>query len=171
YGTIPMISKTHLLNEFVLKVQRGAIKIKGDTTEYMADSFFVKDGANVEDLLKKLPGIQVDRNGQITAQGEKVEKILVDGEEFFSDDPAVVTKSLQSKAIEKVQIFNKKSDQAEFTGVDDGITQKTINLLLKEDRKKGYFGKLVAGGGNNGFFEGQAMFNAFKGKRKISAFG
>src|SRR5690606_22147989 len=110
YGTIPMISKTHLLNEFVLKVQRGAIKIKGDTTEYMADSFFVKDGANVEDLLKKLPGIQVDRNGQITAQGEKVEKILVDGEEFFSDDPAVVTKSLQSKAIEKVQIFNKKSD-------------------------------------------------------------
>ena len=119
-GAISMISRTHLLNEFVLTKQVAAIKIKGDTTEYMADSFKVKDNATVEDLLKKLPGLEVDKNGKVTAQGQEVKKILVDGEEFFSDDPAVVTKNLQSSVVEKVQVYDKKSDQAEFTGIDDG---------------------------------------------------
>ena len=136
-GTIPMISKSHLLSEFVLKQQIGAIKIKGDTTEYVADSFAVREGATVEELLKKLPAIQVNRNGEVTAQGEKVQKILVDGEEFFTDDPAVVTKSLQAKTIDKVQVFDKKSDEAQFTGIDDGSREKTINLQLKENMKKG----------------------------------
>jgi hypothetical protein len=170
-GTIPMISKSHLLSEFVLKQQIGAIKIKGDTTEYVADSFAVREGATVEELLKKLPGIQVNKNGEVTAQGEKVQKILVDGEEFFTDDPAVVTKSLQAKAIDKVQVFDKKSDQAEFTGIDDGSREKTINLQLKDKMKKGYFGKVNVGGGTDGYFENQAMLNAFKGKRKLSVFG
>ncbi len=170
-GTIPMVSKTHLLNEYVLKQQVATIKIKGDTTEYVADSFAVREGATVEELLKKLPGIQVSKNGEVVAQGEKVQKILVDGEEFFTDDPAVVTKSLQAKAVDKVQVFDRKSDQAQFTGIDDGTREKTINLQLKDDMKKGYFGKLVAGGGTDGFHENQGMFNAFKGKRKISAFG
>lgn len=170
-GRIPLISKTHLLQEVVVKQQIAAIKIKGDTTEYMADSFAVRDGASVEELLKKLPGIQVDKNGQIKTQGETVQKILVDGEEFFSDDPAVVTKNLDARAVERVQVFDKKSDQAEFTGIDDGEKMKTINLQLKEDRKKGYFGKVVAGGGTDEFFENQAMINAFKGRRKVAAFG
>lgn len=170
-GKVPLISKSHLLQEVVVKQQIAAIKIKGDTTEYMADSFAVRDGASVEELLKKLPGIQVDKNGQIKTQGETVQKILVDGEEFFSDDPAVVTKNLDARAVEKVQVFDKKSDQAEFTGIDDGEKMKTINLQLKEDRKKGYFGKLSAGGGTDQFFENQAMINAFKGRRKIAAFG
>jgi hypothetical protein len=170
-GVIPMVSKSHLLSEFVLKQQLGAIKIKGDTTEYMADSFAVRENATVEELLKKLPGLQVNKNGEVVAQGETVKKILVDGEEFFTDDPAVVTKSLQAKAVEKVQVYDKKSDQAEFTGIDDGVREKTINLQLKEDRKKGYFGKLNLGGGTDGYFENQGMINAFKGKRKLSAFG
>lgn len=170
-GQIPMISRTNLLKEVIIKREMAAIKIKGDTTEYVADSFNVKEGANVEDLLKKLPGIQVDKNGQITAQGETVQKILVDGEEFFSDDPAVVTKGLQANAVDKVQVFDKKSDQAEFTGVDDGQRTKTINLKLKADRKKGYFGKVDAGGGTDGYFQNQAMFNAFKGNRQLSIFG
>jgi hypothetical protein len=170
-GTIPMVSRSHLLTEFVLKQQVGAIKIKGDTVEYMADSFKVRENATVEELLKKLPGIQVNKNGEVVAQGEKVQKILVDGEEFFTDDPAVVTKSLQAKTVEKVQVFDKKSDQAEFTGIDDGTREKTINLHLKDNMKKGYFGKLNAGGGTDGFFENQAMINAFKAKRKIAAFG
>lgn len=174
-GQIPLISRTNLLKEFVLTQQYAAIKVKGDTLEYVADSFKVRDNATVESLLKKLPGIQVDKNGQIVAQGEKVEKILVDGEEFFSDDPAVVTKSLQANAVDKVQVFDKKSEQAEFTGIDDGEKTKTINLQLKEDKKKGYFGKLAAGGGKGegqgGYFENQAMLNAFKGKRKLAAFG
>ena len=103
-----------------------------------------------------------------------MQKILVDGEEFFTDDPAVVTKSLQAKAVDKVQVFDKKSEQAEFTGIDDGEKTRTINLQLKEDKKKGYFGKIVGAGGagdDQGYFENQAMFNAFKGKRKFSAFG
>ncbi|HRO42624.1 MAG TPA: TonB-dependent receptor [Flavipsychrobacter sp.] len=170
-GVIPMVSKSHLLSEFVLKQQIGAIKIKGDTTEYVADSFKVRENATVEELLKKLPGIQVNKNGEVVAQGEKVQKILVDGEEFFTDDPAVVTKSLQAKAVDKVQVFDKKSDQSQFTGIDDGTREKTINLQLKDNMKKGYFGKINAGGGTDGFFENQAMINAFKGKRKLSAFG
>lgn len=170
-GLLPMVSKTHLLKEFVLKQQVAAIKIKGDTTEYMADSFKVKENATVEDLLKKLPGIQVDKNGQITAQGETVQKILVDGEEFFSDDPKVVTKGLQANAVNKVQVFDKKSEQAEFTGIDDGQKTKTINLELKDDKKKGFFGKADAGGGTDGYFQNQAMINAFKAKRQFSAFG
>lgn len=170
-GTIPMVSKSHLLNEFVLKQQIAAIKIKGDTTEYMADSFKVRENATVEELLKKLPGIQVNKNGQVTAQGETVQKILVDGEEFFTDDPAVVTKSLQAKAVERVQVYDKKSDQSIFSGIDDGTREKTINLKLKDNMKKGFFGKVVAGGGTDGFFENQAMLNAFKNKRKIAVFG
>ncbi len=170
-GEIPLVTKTHLLNEFVLKQQLGAIKIKGDTTEYMADSFLTRQNATVEELLKKLPGLQVNKNGEVVAQGETVKKILVDGEEFFTDDPAVVTKSLQAKSVESVQVYDKKSDQAEFTGIDDGVREKTINLKLKEDAKKGYFGKLKLGGGTDGYFENQAMINAFKGKRKLSAFG
>lgn len=170
-GTIPMVSKSHLLSEFVLKQQIGAIKIKGDTLEYVADSFKVRDNATVEELLKKLPGIQVSKSGEVVAQGEKVQKILVDGEEFFTDDPAVVTKSLQAKAVDKVQVFDKKSDQAEFTGIDDGIREKTINLQLKDNMKRGFFGKAIAGGGTDGFFENQGMVNAFKGKRKLAAFG
>lgn len=173
-GLVPMTSKTHLLQEFVYTDQYAAIKVKGDTVEYIADSFKVKDNATVESLLKKLPGLQVDKDGNIQAHGQKVEKLLVDGEEFFTDDPAVVSKSLQAKAVDKVQVFDKKSDEAEFTGIDDGQTTRTVNLQLKDNMKRGYFGKVVAAGGKGevqNYFENQAMFNAFKGKRKLSAFG
>ncbi len=169
-GTFPMVSKEHLLKEFVLTKQIAAIKIKGDTTEYVADSFKTRENANVEELLKKLPGIQVDKDGKITAQGQTVAKVLVDGEEFFSDDPKVVTKGLQALAVDKVQVFDKKSDQAEFTGIDDGVKTKTINLELKESMKKGYFGKVDAGAGTDKYYQGQGMINAFQGKRQISAF-
>lgn len=173
-GRIVLTSRANLMKEVLITQNYAAIKMKGDTTEYVADSFKVREGADVEALLKRLPGIQVDKNGQITAQGETVQKILVDGEEFFSDDPAVVTKSLQAKAIDKVQVFDKKSDQAEFTGIDDGEKTKTINLQLKDANKKGYFGKVnTAAGPGTGqdYFQNQVMVNAFKGKRKISAFG
>ncbi len=170
-GDLPMVSTSYLLEEFVLTQAVSAIKIKGDTTEYMADSFKVREGATVEDLLKKLPGLQVDKNGQIVAQGESVQRVLVDGEEFFSDDPKVVTRGLQAGAVKKVQVYDKKSDQAEFTGIDDGQKTKTINLELKDDMKKGYFGKLDAGGGSDGYFQNQGMINSFKAKRQLSAFG
>lgn len=170
-GAIMMFTRGKVLREFVLHQKRGSILIKGDTTEYVADSFKVDANANVESLLKRLPGLQVDKNGQVTAQGEKVQKILVDGEEFFSDDPAIVTKNLQAKTVDKVQVFDKKSENAEFTGIDDGVRTKTINLKLKDKYKKGYFGKLALGGGTDGYFENQGMFNLFRGKQKFSVYG
>jgi hypothetical protein len=170
-GKVAMILKSQLLQEVVVQHKLGAIRIKGDTTEYIADSFKVAAGATVEDLLKKLPGIQVDKDGKITAQGESVQKVLVDGEEFFSDDPTIATRGLTADAVSKVQTFDKKSDQAEFTGIDDGQKTKTINLQLKEDKKKGYFGKVEAGSDFNKYWNNNLMFNAFKGKRKLSAYG
>ncbi len=169
--TIPMIRKSKLLQEVVVHGNMGAIRMKGDTLEFKADSFKVQQGASVEELLRKLPGIQVDHNGKITAQGETVKKVLVDGEEFFGDDPTLVTQNLRAEMIDKVQVFDKKSDQAAFTGIDDGEKNKTINLQLKENKKKGYFGKVEAGLGNNGFFNNQAMLNYFKNKLKISVYG
>lgn len=170
-GQVILTPKSLLLEEVIVRQRIAAIRMKGDTLEFRADSFAVREGANVEELLKKLPGIQVNKDGQITAQGERVQKVLVDGEEFFSDDPAVVTQNLRADAVENVQVFDKKSDQATFTGIDDGEKTKTINLKLKADKKQGYFGKAKIGGGIPGWFENEAMLNFFKGKMKFAAFG
>jgi hypothetical protein len=169
-GTIIMTSKKQMLDEVVITDAR-AIVIKGDTIEYNADSFKTRAFDNVDELLKKLPGIEVDRNGKIKAYGKEVKNMTVDGEEFFSDDPAVVAQTLRASSVDKVQVFDKKSDQAAFTGIDDGELNKTINLKLKDDAKRGYFGKISAGGGLPSFWENQAMINAFKKKRKIAAYG
>jgi hypothetical protein len=169
-GNIYLFSKLHILQEVIVS-DRRAITIKGDTTEYAADSFKVRAFDNVDELLKRLPGIEVDKDGNIKAHGEKVKKMMVDGDEFFADDPAMVAKMLRASAVDKVQVFDSKSEQAEFTGIDDGEKIKTINLQLKENAKKGYFGKAVAGVGTNEFWENQLMLNAFKAKRKIAAFG
>ncbi|HEY0176851.1 MAG TPA: outer membrane beta-barrel protein, partial [Pedobacter sp.] len=171
FGSFNMLLKSMLLQDVIIKGAVAAIKIKGDTTEYNAGSFKIQPNAKVEDLLKQLPGIQVDRNGQITAQGQTVQKVLVDGEEFFGDDPTLVTKNLRADMVDKVQLYDKKSDQATFTGIDDGEKTKTINIKLKEDKKNGYFGKIDAGAGTGKYYQEQAMFNAFKGKKKFSAFG
>lgn len=169
-GKINLFSRGQLLKEVVIKNAAG-IKIKGDTLEYSADSFKVRKGAMVEDLLKVLPGIQVNKKGEITAMGEKVEKVLVDGEEFFGDDPTVATQNLQSQIVEKVQVFDKKSDQAKFTGFDDGNTEKTINLKLKKGMNKGEFGKLEMAGGWKDNWQNQAMLNVFRDKEKFSLYG
>ena len=168
-----LISKSKILQEVIIKTGKP-IQIRGDTTVYTADSFKVSANANVEELLKKLPGIQVDKDGKIKAMGQTVEKVLVDGEEFFGDDPGMAVKNLRADAVKEVQVFDKKSDQAEFTGIDDGKTQKTINLKLKEDKKKGYFGKIDAAGGLvkdiDNRYNDNLLFGSFKGKRKLSAF-
>ncbi len=172
-GNLSLLNKSKLLQDVIIKTG-SAIKIKGDTTIYTADSFKVSANANVEELLKKLPGIQVDKNGEIKAMGEKVEKVLVDGEEFFGDDPGMAVKNLRADAVKEVQVFDKKSDQAEFTGIDDGNSKKTINLKLKDDKKHGYFGKIDAAGGPQKIIDDRyntnVLFSTFKGKRKLSAF-
>ena len=167
---IPLNTKVHLLKEVIIKNTVSAIRVKGDTTEYKADSFRVTPNADVQELIKKMPGFQVNSKGEITTQGEKVNKVLVDGEEFFSDDPAVVTKNLRADAVDKVQVFDKKSDQAAFTGIDDGQTSKTINLQLKEDKKNGHYGKFEVGSNLDKYSNGKALINAFKGKKKFAGY-
>ena len=170
---ISVIPKSKLMQEIIIK-SGGAMRIKGDTTIFTADSFKVSANANVEELLKKLPGIQVDKDGKIKAMGETVEKVLVDGEEFFGDDPGMAIKNLRADAVKEVQVYDKKSDQAEFTGIDDGKTKKTINLKLKDDRKKGYFGKIDLSGGLNknlgDRYNNNILLSSFKGKRKIAGY-
>lgn len=168
-GVIRLQSVARLIEEVVIN-RRAAITIKGDTTEYDASQFKVEKNAKVEDLLKVLPGITVDASGKITAQGKTVEKVLVDGEEFFGDDPVLVTRNIRSDMVDKVQVFEKKSDQAERTGVDDGIRTQTINVKLKEDAKHGVFGKAEAGVGTDKFYIGQAFLNYFKKSLRVSAF-
>jgi hypothetical protein len=169
--TIGMTLKSKLLETVVVSGNKGAVRIKGDTTEFNADSFKTQAGASVEDLLKKLPGIQVDKNGKITAQGEAVKKVLVDGEEFFGDDPTLVTQNLRADMVGQVQVYDKKSDQASFTGIDDGQREKTINLKLKNDKKMGYFGRATGSVGTDGYYDEQLMANYFKKKEKLAAFG
>lgn len=170
---LALVSKAKLLQEVIIKSGSG-FRIKGDTTVYTADSFKVSANANVGELLKKLPGIQVDKDGKITAMGETVQKVLVDGEEFFGDDPGMAVKNLRADAVKEVQVFDKKSEQAEFTGIDDGKTQKTINLKLKENAKHGYFGKADVAGGtrqnDDNRFNENLLFSSFRGKRKLSGF-
>lgn len=168
-GVVPMLSKAHLLEEVVVKKRVSAITIKGDTTEFAADSFRVQPNATVEELLKKLPGIQVDKNGNITAQGQAVKRVLVDGEEFFGNDPKLVTKNLRADVVDKVQVYDKKSDQAAFTGVSDGNDERTINLKIKENAKHGTFGKVEVGAGTKGFHQSEGNFNQFNKNQKFSA--
>ncbi|TDH26517.1 hypothetical protein EXU57_10525 [Segetibacter sp. 3557_3] len=170
-GEIALSTKARLLADVTVRQKIAAIRMRGDTIEYNADSFKVREGASVEEMIRKMPGLQVDKDGNITAQGTKVEKVLVDGEEFFGDDPTMATKNLQADAIDKVQVFDKKSDQAAFTGIDDGSKTKTINLTMKADKKKGYFGKLDLGAGPNDRWNNTLMLNAFKDKRKFSVYG
>lgn len=155
------------LKEVVVE-SRPPVRMKGDTVEYNASQFKTRDNAVVEDLLKKLPGVKVDQSGNIIAQGETVGKILVDGKEFFGNDPAIATKNLPADMVDKIQVLDKMSDQEEFTGIDDGNKVKTINIVTKKDRKRGYFGNVSAGAGPDGKYEGGININSFAGQQQFS---
>ncbi|SDH45726.1 Carboxypeptidase regulatory-like domain-containing protein [Pedobacter terrae] len=167
---IKLYKKEILLNEIVIRAKVSAIKIIGDTIQYQADSIKLAPNASVEDLLRQLPNIQIDEKGKIMAHGKEVRKVLVDGEEFFGNDPLLTTRNLRADMIDKVQLYDKKSDAAVFTGIDDGVKDKTINLKLKESKKHGYFGRATAGAGNKDFYNLQGMVNLFQTKRRISAY-
>ena len=170
-GNVVMNDKVKVLEEVVLEAEAPPVTLVGDTIQYNAGSFKTPPNASVEQLLKKLPGVKVDKDGTIKAQGEKVTKVLVDGKEFFGNDPKVATKNLPADAIDKVQVYDKQSDQAQLTGFEDGNYEKTINLKLKKDKKKGVFGKVNAGAGNKERYEGKFNVNSFKGARQFSAIG
>jgi len=168
-GSITLTPRSILLQEVVIRSGQ-AIKIRGDTTEFTADSFIVREGATVEDLLKKLPGLQVNTKGEITAQGRRVDKVLVDGEEFFGDDPTMATQNISAKAVDKVQVFDTKSEQQQLTGISTGSDGKTINIKLKEDQKKGGFGKFHAASDFKDYVDAKALYNRFVGKKKLSLY-
>jgi hypothetical protein len=173
FGTIKL--QPIMLKEVILKGEKEPITIKKDIVEYNAGSFKVRPNSSVEELLKKLPGVEVDSEGNVKAQGQNVQKVLVNGKEFFGNDPKTATKNLPADAIEKIQVFDKKSDQAVFSGIDDGEKTKTINLETKNKDKQMSFGKLMAGGGideaSKGRYEGKANFNTFKNQNQFSLIG
>lgn len=170
-GNIEVSDKSKVLEEVVLMAEAPPVTLIGDTIQYNAGSFKTKPNAVVEDLLKRMPGIQVEKDGTVKAQGQEVKKVLVDGKEFFGNDPKIATKNLPADAVDKVQVYDKQSDMAQLTGFDDGQSEKTINLKLKQDKKKGVFGKVNAGGGTDGRYQGRFNVNSFKGARQMSVIG
>ncbi len=170
-GYIPMSPRPVSLDEVTVTGERVPLRIKRDTIEFDAKAFKVTPDAVVEDLLKKLPGVEVDRAGNIKALGEDVNTVLVDGKEFFGNDPKVATKNLPADALDKVQLYNKKTEEAEFTGIDDGERNQTLNLVLDEDKKDGVFGELMAGGGSGSHYQANAKVYNFSDKNQIAALG
>ena len=170
FGKIILQPKTLGLEEVTIFAFRDPIYYKGDTLIYTTDSFKVTANATVEDLLKKLPGLKVDKDGKITSQGKKVDKVLVDGDEFFGSDPTVATKNLNASSIESVQVYDKKTDDQANSSTGEE-TQKILNLKLKDEAKKGYFGKVSGASDFQKFYEGELLTNYFKKKLKLSVFG
>jgi len=169
FATINMQRRTDEMEAVI--VQRPPMSIKKDTVEYNASMYATKPNAVAEDLLKKFPGIQVDASGNITAQGETVQRVLVNGKRFFSDDPKLATRNLPPDIIDKIQVFDDLDDQSKFTGFDDGNRVKTINITTKKDKRQGYFGRTVAGAGTNEDYDASINMHRFDNDRQVSILG
>ena len=169
-GVIELKREVNKLNEITISAI-VPIKIMQDTTAFNTKAFKVKQDDNVEDLIKKMPGIEISTDGTVTAQGEEVTKILVDGKEFFTNDPTIALKNLNADAIKSVQIIDEESDEARTTGVKDGEKTRILNLVLKEGKKTGYFGKLGAGIGTNDRYTVNADVNMFSKNTQLAVFG
>ena len=148
-GDIKMKEDVEVLDAASVSAIGNPIVVKKDTIEYTASSFKTSDNDMLEELLKKLPGVEVEADGSITANGETIKKITIDGKTFFLDDPQLASKNIPAKLIEKVKVVEKKSDQALFTGIDDGEEETVIDLSLKPGMMQGWFGNLMAGGGHD----------------------
>lgn len=168
FRNVMLPPKSVELSEVEVIAHKDKMYYKGDTLQFTADSFKVKQNASVEDLLKKLPGIKVDASGKITIQGKVVDQVLVDGDEFFGSDPTIATKNLNANTVETVQVYDKKNENAEAGGDE---TVKIVNLKLKEDAKKGYFGKITGATDAQKFYENDVLLNRFKKNMKLSLFG
>lgn len=170
FKTITFIENLNALNEVTISVV-VPIQIKKDTIAFNASSFKVNPDDNLESLLKKLPGLEIESDGKVVAQGNEVTKIFVDGKEFFGGDPAIVLKNLSADAISKIEVIDKKSDVAELTGVDDGNKEIVINFTLKKSKKKQGFGKVSAGMGLDSRYFSNLNYNKFTPKNQFSVIG
>lgn len=174
-GTIDLVAQSQTLMEVSVQGERAPIAVKGDTLEFNAGSFKTRPNAQVEDLLKKLPGVEVDRDGNVKAQGQAITKVLVDGKPFFGNDPKMATRNLPADIIDKVQLFDQASEQSAFSGVDDGDREKTINITTKKDKRKGTFGQQSIGvgpkPGDDARYSGRVSLSHFNNGRQISMLG
>jgi len=166
-NTISLDDESSLLNEVVV-ISKSPIRVKKDTLEFNVSSFKTKKDANVEDLLKRLPGVEIDLSGNITINGVDVDKLLINGKPFFGDDPTVTTRNITKDMIEKVQILDTKTKSEAFTGEVSESENKTINLTIRKDKNKGVFGRASAGGGTDDRWELAGMLNAFDNDQRIS---
>lgn len=165
--TILMTIDDNQLDEVVIK-SKAPITVKKDTLEFNVKSFKTKKDATVEDLLKKLPGVEVDEDGKIKVNGKPVNKILVNGKPFFGDDPTITTRNLTKEIIEKVQVVDTKTKSEAFAGEEGDKENKTINLTIKEENNKGQFGRLSAGKGTDDRWEFAGIVNLFDNDRRLS---
>ena len=170
-GEVIMKFSTNSLDEVLVKGDRAPVTIKRDTLEFNASSFKTQPDANVEEVLKQLPGVEVDNEGNITVNGKEVSRILVNGKEFFGDDPKIATKNLPKELIDKIQVVDTKTKSEEFTGEEGDSENKTINLTIEEDKNKGYFSRLTAGGGTDERYELSGIANYFKDELRVSLLG
>ena len=170
-GVVKMDPNTIMLKEAVVVGVKSAIVVKEDTIEFNADTYKTQANAVVEDLLKRLPGVEVGTDGKITANGKEVKKILIDGKEFFSDDPTVASKNIPADMINKLQVIDRKSDLARLTGVDDGDDETVINLTVKKGMNNGWFGTVNAGYGTDKRYAGNVMINHFRDGNQFTILG
>ncbi|MEE1946891.1 outer membrane beta-barrel family protein [Pedobacter sp. KR3-3] len=171
FNTIEMEESAITLNDVLIKGELLPMIIKKDTIEFSADAFKTQADANVEDVLKVMPGMEVDKDGNITFNGKKIDRVLVEGKDFFGKDPKTATQNLPKEIVSKIQVIEKKTDDAIFKGIDDGKRENVLNITLKEDKKKGYFGNIVAGKGNSGLYDASTSINRFNGKQQLSIIG
>lgn len=169
-GMVGIAREAKLLGEVVVSVAPPPVRQKTDTLEYSANAFKVNPDANAEDMVKKMPGVTVDR-GTVTAQGEQVRKVTIDGRDFFGDDATAALRNLPAEVIDKIQVFDRLSDQAQFTGFDDGNSVKAINIVTKADMRNGQFGRVYAGYGTDDRYSAGGNVTFFKDNRRISIVG
>jgi len=146
-------------------------RVRGDTMEYNTEHVRMHANAVIEDLLRRLPGLRIDADGTIYYNGEKIDHLLLDGEDMSGSDPTLITRNFDADKIARVQVLDRKSDQARLTGVDDGVRVKTLNLVLKAEAKDGYFGKLEAGGNSDGYYNGNVAVAGFHAREQFTALG
>lgn len=167
-GRIVLEEDAVLIGETVITGEAPAVSISNDTTIFNADSFRGKEGAVLGELIDKMPGISVDNDGSIMFNGKKVEKIMVDGKDFFEDDPEIVLKNLPSEAVEKIKSYDRKTDEARVTGIDDGVEVTVLDVQVKDGMKKGWFGNIEGGYGTDDKYDAGAMLNRFKHDNNLS---
>lgn len=169
-GSIALSPSVTMLKAVQVTSTSIQVEQKGDTIQYNANAFKTNPDASAEDLITKMPGM-TSENGSLKAQGETVQKVLVDGKEFFGDDATIALKNLPAEIIEKIEVFDRLSEQSQLTGFDDGQTQRTVNIVTKRGRNQGQFGRVYAGIGEDGRYSAGGNVNDFKGTRKISVVG